>query len=412
MNFQTKQKILSPTADDVNPISPISIPKQNSPIVKSRFHLHWLTFNLFAQIVKIIIREIGSFTTAIKLALALRIKYKTTFGESFVSKAVKVNGRYFWRLATPGFPSKASIIMTENEINREYPFKPLKGLKIVMIGITKKCPLNCEHCLEWDILHQEEKLSTEDLIGIIHKYQDYGTTQFMLSGGEPMLRVNDIYKILKAAKRGSDFWVVTSGLGVNAKRAQELKANGLTGVMVSLDHFIPAEHDQFRGYKGAFNNAVSAVINSNKAGLVTALSICLTKQFINKENIEAYMDFAKNLGVSFVQFLDPKATGRYYGKDVTLEQKDFELLDELYHTYNTAKKFRDYPIIDYTGYQERRIGCFAAGNRFFYIDTDGDVHVCPFCSNKICNAKAFSAVDTIALLNQHNCHSSFKNENM
>lgn len=31
--------------------------------------------------------------------------------------------------------------------------------------------------------------------------------------------------------------------------------------------------------------------------------------------------------------------------------------------------------------------CSGVGDRFFYIDTDGFAHVCPYCSGKIANVK-------------------------
>ncbi len=389
----------------------LKITPKDPPVLTSKFQLMGLTSRLFLQIWRTMMRVSGSWFKVIQVARELNRKYKIIYGEPFVSKAVKVDGRYFWRLGSPGFPSKASVRMTENEINRVLPFKSKKGLKIVLMAITKKCPLNCEHCFEWENLHQEEKLTRDDIIKIIHKYQEYGTTTFMLTGGEPMLRINDIYKVLETAKEGSDFWIVTSGLGLNEKRAKQFKSFGLTGVIISLDHYLAAEHNRFRGFDKAYENAVSAVINANNAGLVTSFSLCVTKEFINRENLTKYMDFAKKLGVSFVQFLDPKPLGKYKDKSVELEDTDFQLLDEFYHEYNTSRKYWNYPIIDYNGYHGRRVGCFSGGNRVFYIDTDGDAHVCPFCSKKVCNTKMFSAEDTIALLNQCGCHSFQKNEN-
>ena len=39
----------------------------------------------------------------------------------------------------------------------------------------------------------------------------------------------------------------------------------------------------------------------------------------------------------------------------------------------------------------------------FYIDTDGDTYICPFCSNKVGNALQLSAKEMIRLLGQHAC---------
>jgi MoaA/NifB/PqqE/SkfB family radical SAM enzyme len=294
--------------------------------------------------------------------------------------------------------------MHENEVNRLISGQKKTGLRSLLFAITKKCPLNCEHCFEWDNLNQQEVLSTADLINIVLKYQAYGTTQIMFSGGEPMLRVNDIYEVLNAAHDGSDFWIISSGLGLTKERAHRLKKAGLTGVMISLDHFEASKHNAFRGFENAYMNAIQAVENANEAGLVTTLSLCATKEFTTEENLDAYMNLAKTLGVSFVQILEPRASGRYMGKEVELGKEEMLLLEKKYSEYNTSEAYVDFPIVDYLGYHQRKVGCFGAGNRFFYIDTDGDAHICPFCTNKVAKALQFPAKDMVSLLGQHACH--------
>jgi hypothetical protein len=48
----------------------------------------------------------------------------------------------------------------------------------------------------------------------------------------------------------------------------------------------------------------------------------------------------------------------------------------------------NYPSVIYHGYYQRRVGCSGSGVDYVYVDTDGDVHNCPFCQQK-----RFSAFD-------------------
>ena len=383
----------------------LKVPSQKSPIVSGTLEKKQIKLRVALQMFNITLKKAGSLFKAIEVIKKMRAKYQRAFGETMLTKVAKVDDRCFWRLGAPGFPSKASYKMQSNEANRFFSEQNSKGLRTLFIAITKKCPLRCEHCFEWENLNQEDTLTTKDIIDLVHKYQDYGTTQIMLSGGEPMLRVNDIYKVLDAAKEETDFWIITSGLGLTKERAKKLKAKGLTGVMVSLDHFLPEKHNQFRGFESAFQNAINAVVNANQAGLVTTLSLCATKSFITENNLAAYMDLAKELGVSFVQLIEPKAVGGYKGKDVELEKMHYELLEDTFLKYNSELAFQQYPIVNYLNYHQRRIGCFGGGDRFFYIDTDGYAHLCPFCSSQVSSALEFSAEDTIDLLTQYSCHS-------
>lgn len=375
-----------------------------SPILIKESDVRAVKRKIFLQLFRILNRQTGNLIKSLGVIGRFKKKYKVIFGEPILSKVAKVGGRYYYRLGSPGFPSEASKKMYKNEFARLLPSTSNYGLRTLFIAITKQCPLKCEHCFEWDNLNQNDQLSTDDIIKIVHDYQNYGTTQIMFSGGEPMLRKNDICQILKEAYSETDFWIITSGLGLSLESAQCLKEHGLTGVMVSLDHHKAFEHNRFRGNKNAYQWATEGVLNANRAGLVTALSLCATRNFVNKENLTAYMTKAKSLGVSFVQLIEPRAIGRYKGKDVQLKSKELKLLDEFYLKYNCSKKYKDYPIVNSLGYHQRKVGCFGGGNRFFYIDTDGDAHLCPYCSQKINNVLHKSPKEIIHALSKSSCH--------
>jgi MoaA/NifB/PqqE/SkfB family radical SAM enzyme len=380
------------------------ISNQPSPIVLRKLELNWVRLRVFYQLFSILFKKTGNPFTSIKFISQISKKYHSIFGEPYLTKISKVDNRYFWRLAAPGFPSKASFDMQTYEANRFFSNQSRFGLRSLIFAITKKCTLNCEHCFEWHNLNKPEVLDISQIIEIVHKYQNYGTTQIMLSGGEPMIRINDIYQLLEAAKPGTDFWIITSGIGLNEERARKLRKAGLTGVMVSLDHHNPTKHNQFRGSDKSYNWAIEAVMNANKAGLLTTLSLCATKSFVNEGNLIEYMELAKKLGVTFVQINEPRATGRYFDQDISLNLEQLQLLERIYLEYNSSKLFYDYPIIHYLGFHQRKVGCFGSGDRFFYIDTDGDAHICPYCSNKVANVKDCSAAKMVDTLANHPCH--------
>ncbi len=97
-----------------------------------------------------------------------------------------------------------------------------------------------------------------------------------------------------------------------------------------------------------------------------------------------YISFAKDLGVQFVQILEPRSVGNYEGKNVLLEKKHIEILEEVFTKYNHSPVYKEYPTLLYHGYHQRRVGCFS-GSRSVYVDSAGDVHACPFCHTKSYN---------------------------
>ena len=321
-----------------------------------------------------------------KALLSFRNKFRSAH---VLNKYAKTGNRYFFTYNAPGWPSKAfNRYITHHLKNNKYGINN-NSIHTVLFGITKKCGFQCEHCCEWENLNKPEVLSGEDLLKIIHQFQDAGVTQVQFSGGEPLNRFQDILYLLDYAKQGTDFWVLTSGYNLTEEKTLLLKQHGLTGITISLDHCDEDLHDAFRGKPGSFKRALQAAACARHAGLAVCFSICPTQKFISKENLSRYAELVKEAGASFIQILEPKAVGHYANQPVALTSLQINELENFYEQMNYCNKaFIHYPIISYHGYYSRRTGCAGAGKDYVYVDTDGDIHSCPFCRHKL-----FSALD-------------------
>lgn len=372
-------------------------------MVTRPWHIKFFRFRLLSSLFRLAWQLTGSPLRAFRVLQAIREKYRSIFGGQIAEKVAKVDGRYYWNIGGAGLPSRALTRFWEREILATIQNRPPDGLRNVFFAITKKCAYHCAHCFEWENLNKPESLSRQDLIAIIRHFQDYGVMQFILSGGEPLLRYKDILAVLQSVGPDSDFRVFTSGFSLTQEKAFELKAAGLSGITVSLDHWQPELHDAFRGFPGAFEAAAAAVQYANKAGLVTGLSVCTTRSFCTRENLQAYLELARDWGVAFVQLLEPMPVGHFQGEDVLLQPAELQLLEAFYLTYNQDPSLRSYPVIEYQGYIQRKAGCLGAGNRYLYIDTDGEVHRCPFCQEKVARAMEFPVGDIVGLLQGQGC---------
>jgi len=263
--------------------------------------------------------------------------------------------------------------------------------------------MQCEHCFEWDNLNIRERLSFSDVCSITEKLIAYGVGQIHLGGGEPMMRYSEMLSLLKLYSSHTGFWIVTSGYQLTKERALELKAAGLTGVCVSIDHHDEQKHNEFRHYSNIFKMAREATAVAHEAGLVTALSLCATKEFISSENLDAYMGMAKELHVSFVQLLEPRAVGHYEGKDVHLSADKKLLLEQLFLKMNYNNSYKKYPMVIYHEYYKSTLGCRGGGAGAFYIDPLANVHACPFCRQSAGNLLTDSVAHCVDNLKQKGC---------
>jgi MoaA/NifB/PqqE/SkfB family radical SAM enzyme len=255
-----------------------------------------------------------------------------------------------------------------------------KILRNVYFAITKKCPLNCVHCFEGENLNQPGSLAKNEILQILEKLEDYGTMQVQFSGGEPMVRYSDLLDILASKSKSMEYWLITSGHGLTLDKARRLKSSGLEGVCVSIDHYQPEMHNEFRRNPKSFEWAVNAANNVRKANLPLCLNICVTGDMASPNHLMNYARFGKEIGASFILLLEPRQAGNWKDQPVHLSTDEIEVLEDFANRLNYDPEFREYPMITYPGEHQRRLGCFGGAKRFFYIDTDGQAHACPFCN--------------------------------
>jgi MoaA/NifB/PqqE/SkfB family radical SAM enzyme len=338
-------------------------------------------------------------------ALKLLIRKRAAFsGVPGLPRFFHANGRYFFDPNNPGWPSTSFNRFIINELNNSLPFNDEHSrLTTIIFSITKKCPLRCQHCFEWDRLDSTETLSMNDIKTILHKFQKFGISHVQIGGGEPMTRYNDLINLLQTADKGTDFWLLTSGYNLTLEKASQLKNAGLTGVRISLDHWDKEKHNAFRGSEKAFEWVVQAAENSIKAGLAMGLSACTTKEFLTDENLNEYLKFAKKLNASFIFLLEPRETGHFKNKEVTLTDEEVKKIESFYLNINSSIEFEKFPLVLFPGYHQRKLGCFGAGIRYLYVDSEGSVHACPFCQGKLGNALTDDLPELIQKVRVNGC---------
>jgi len=314
----------------------------------------------------------------------LRDLHRKVHGNRVISKYIQSGNQFFWNSDYCGFPSNGLNGLIHSEfirnlrkgINQNPMHQPLQT---IIWGITNRCSLSCEHCYEWENIAKTDQLDLAQLKQILAIFRTNGIRHIQFSGGEPLVRFNDLAELVRDASKDMDCWILSSGYGLTREKAKALKVAGLTGVNISLDHWNAHMHNNFRNNESSYEWVMQAVRNCLATGIIVSLSLCATRDFVTDENLLKYAMLAKNLGVHFIRILEPRAIGKYSGKDVQLNHEQVAILSDFTFRMNSEPKYKDFPIFTFMGYHQRKMGCFGAGNRFVYADPNGDVHACPFC---------------------------------
>ena len=134
-----------------------------------------------------------------------------------MSKFTRFNKHYYFSLTVPHWPSKPFDNMVArggmNITAAGTPFK--KQIDTVIVGITRRCNYKCVHCYEHYNLSDADTVPIEKWKRAVQELQNSGVSIITLSGGEPMMRYEDLLELIKTADHSlSDFHIHTSGYGV------------------------------------------------------------------------------------------------------------------------------------------------------------------------------------------------------
>jgi MoaA/NifB/PqqE/SkfB family radical SAM enzyme len=300
-------------------------------------------------------------------------------------KIVKFNNNYYFSLSVPRWPSIPFDRMVANGgLNIMVAGTPLKSqIDIAILAITRKCSYDCKHCYEHFNLADADSVPIERWKEVIEDIQKMGASIITLSGGEPLLRYNGLKELLGTADKNlSEFHIYTSGHQVNKEKALALKEAGLKAAAIGLDDVNPERHDNLRGYKGSYKEAIRAIKYFYEADVFTYLNLCLTKDLIRSGDLGKYYELAKDLNVGAIRLLEPRPCGGYFSHnaDNLFSEIDRKVTTEFFIESNQLKKYKDYPFVTYQAYLEdpKRLGCLMGGLTHFHIDSIGHVEPCVF----------------------------------
>ena len=151
-------------------------------------------------------------------------------------------------------------------------------LRSMVVMINTECNMRCEHCFaeSFSNIKNREKLSLNEIKTAIKEMKKEGVFHFALQGGEPFLHQN-LNEIIKATNLSSSYITLVSNGGiVNKQKLKEVYELGVDKLALSIDSFIPEEHDSFRNSQGAYQKAMQALDEAREVGLDTGVAITVT----------------------------------------------------------------------------------------------------------------------------------------
>lgn len=241
----------------------------------------------------------------------------------------------------------------------------------ILLDPTSSCNLHCTGC--WAAEYGNKlNMTYDELESIVRQANELGSYFFLYSGGEPLVRKEDLIRLCEEHP-DCQFTAFTNGTLIDEDFAEDL---------LRVRNFIPAisvegfeEDTDFRRGNGTFKKVEKAMEILKSKRVPFGVSCCYTSKNCKIIGSEEYFDQMIAWGAKFCWFFTYMPVGNDAVPELmaSAEQRKF--------MYEQVRKFRETkPIftLDFWNDGEYAKGCIAGGNKYLHINANGDMEPCAF----------------------------------
>ena len=241
----------------------------------------------------------------------------------------------------------------------------------ILLDPTSACNLHCTGC--WAAEYGNKlNLSYDEIDDIIRQGKELGVYLYIYTGGEPLVRKNDLIRL---CEKHSDcvFLCFTNATLIDEAFTEEMLRVGNFVPAISLEGFEEAT-DGRRG-DGVYRKVVDALELLRSKKLIYGISSCYTSANYESITSEEYLDKVVEMGAWFIWYFHYMPVGN----DAVPELMPTPA--QRRGTYDRIRRYRtEKPLfaMDFQNDAEYVGGCIAGGHRYLHINANGDIDPCVF----------------------------------
>lgn len=262
---------------------------------------------------------------------------------------------------------------------------------VILMDPTSACNMHCIGC--WAAEYGNKyNLTYEDMDSIVTQGKELGIHAYLLTGGEPMVRKNDIIKL---CEKHNDcmFSAFTNGTLIDEDFCKEMLRVGNFMPSISIEGY--AEENDGRRGAGHFEKAMHAMDLLKKHKLLFGTSICYTSKNYKTVTSDDFIDLLIEKGVKYTWYFHYMPVGNEASTDLLLtpEQREY-----MYHRVREIRGWeggKELFAIDFQNDGEFVHGCVAGGRCYCHINPIGDVEPCVFIHYSSANIHDKSLIECL-----------------
>lgn len=211
-------------------------------------------------------------------------------------------------------PQAGEIVLDREGRRIDRLGRPLRDLRI---SVTDRCNFRCRYCMPkekfpkgHEFLGMTELLTFEEIVRLARVFVRHGVEKLRLTGGEPLLRkgienlIAQLSELRTYDGKPLDIAMTTNG-SVLGKKAEALRAAGLTRVTVSLDAIDEAIFQGFNDVGFPASRVLASIEAAQAAGIQVKVNT-VVKRGVNEGEILPILEHFRGTGVipRFIEYMD------------------------------------------------------------------------------------------------------------
>ncbi|MDD9806422.1 MAG: pyrroloquinoline quinone biosynthesis protein PqqE [Gammaproteobacteria bacterium] len=249
----------------------------------------------------------------------------------------------------------------------------------ILFELTHRCPLQCPYCSNPLQLEQAaNELTTEQWSDLMEQAVKMGILQVHFSGGEPTLRRDLEDLVGKAEQLGLYSNLITSGVGLDDARVENLAGLGLKHVQISVQDSAEESANRIAGHRDGYAQKRIAARAVRRNNLPLTVNAPIHK--MNIGHLPSIIDLAVDMGASRMEVAHVQYYGWAYHNRASLMPKREQLEQATDVVERARERLKGVLVIDYVVpdyYARKPKACMGGWARqFLNVTPSGKVLPC------------------------------------
>ena len=261
----------------------------------------------------------------------------------------------------------------------------------ILIDPTSACNLKCKGCWAAEYGHHQS-LSLEEMQSVISQAKELGTHFYMFTGGEPLIRKDDIIRLCED-NPDCAFMAYTNGTLIDDAFCKEVKRVGNLAFALSIEGDAPS--NDYRRGEGAYKRTVEAMQTLKKHKCLFGISVCYTRKNVESVTSEAFIDTMIALGVKYAWYFNYMPVGHTADKDLIPTPAQRKMMYFWLRKMRNTATGKPIMVIAFQDDGEYVGGCIAAGRNYFHVNSAGDIEPCVFIHYSDANIRTHTVLQAL-----------------